>query len=83
MKINIYSVSSCLALLIIDTYSELSWDSFFKKMSDEKNFREEILQYLDEKYVLKTNFLCRVEAEINKHYNLGKEDLIKIIRSKI
>jgi hypothetical protein len=30
----------------------------------------------------KARMFRRVEAEINKHYNLGKEDLIKIIRAK-
>ena len=52
-EINIYSVSAALSFFIIDKRPELSWNTFFKKMYEDKEFRQEVMDYLDERFIAK------------------------------
>lgn len=52
-KVDIYSVSSALAFLVLNKYPELSWNTLFKKMYEDKNFRKEVMDYLDERFIAK------------------------------
>jgi hypothetical protein len=46
-------VSKVLALYLLDKYPELSMNMFFEAMSKNINFRDEVLSYLDSKFILK------------------------------
>lgn len=52
-KVDIYSVSAALAFFIFDKQPELSWNTLFKKMYEDKDFRQEVMDYLDERFIAK------------------------------
>ena len=49
--INLYSVKSAITFRLMDKHKEYSWNTLWKKMGEDKKFREEMLEWLDKKFI--------------------------------